>query len=250
MAADTARARPGDTLHALLVKPGRDEFPNLVDGVYDRLWKRIVNLDFPPGARLSDVTLAQELGVSRSPVREALHRLSQDGLVRVNARRGFFVATISRQDASEIFDLRTALEVLAARRATPLLTEREIAVHIERQRQAERRAQSLLLADVEEFVHANLLLHDMLLQRAGNRRLLQMLANLKGQMMIFHLHTAQDPERRLRAIAEHQQILAALLARDAVAVAAAMEAHLQGVKERVLEEFFSAPAPKQDQHSA
>lgn len=231
--------RPGDTLHALLVEPMRDEFPNLADGLYDHLWKRIVNLEFAPGARLSDVALATELGVSRTPIREALYRLSQDGLVRVNARRGFFVAVMSREDAIEIFDLRTALEVLATRIATPLLSENEIAVHAARQQQARERATSLDPADIEAFFHANLLLHDMLLQRAGNRRMLQILANLKGQLMVFHLHTAEVPERRLRAIEEHETLLTALAARDDRAAAEAMEAHLRGVKARVLEDFYS-----------
>lgn len=234
--------RPGDALHAMLVQPSREAFPNLVDGLYDLLWKRIVNLEFPSGARLSDVALAKELHVSRTPIREALYRLTQDGLVRVSARRGFFVATIDHQEATEIFDLRIALEVLATRLATPVLSDEEIATHAERQRRARERGDSTDQVDVDEYFHANLLLHDMLLQRAGNRKMLQILANLKAQLMVINMHTAQVPERRLQAIAEHEYLLAALATRDSLAASAAMEVHLQAVKERVLGDFYPTSA--------
>ncbi len=234
------RKRPGDALHALLIEPSRPPFPNLVDDLYDYLWKRIVNLEFPPGARLSDMTLAKDLGVSRTPIREALYRLAQDGLVRMSARRGFFVATLDRREAAEILDLRTALEVLATRLATPLLTAEETAVHVEAQQRARAHGTSTDPAHIEEYFHANLLLHDLLLQRAGNRRMLQILANLKAQLIMFKLHIARVPTRRLQAIVEHEHLLAALATRDAAAAAAAMHVHLQGVKERILEDFFSA----------
>ncbi|MGH2603482.1 MAG: GntR family transcriptional regulator, partial [Dehalococcoidia bacterium] len=228
-------ARMGDTLHELRVQPGREEFPNLADALYDVMWKRLVNLEFPPGSRLSDDALARDLGVSRTPMREALYRLSQVGLVRVNARRGFFVATLLRRDVDELYDVRTALEGFVVDRATMLLTDEDLAVHRERQRIARRRVHSVSPADVEEFVTSDLLLHDMLVRRTGNERLRQALADVKGQLSIAHLRLAQSPEQRLRAIEEHECILDALDARDPDAAARAMEAHLQGVKERVLD---------------
>lgn len=207
--------RIGDTLQALRERADGDGFPNLADALYEQLWKRIVNLEFAPGARLSDEEIARELGVSRTPVREALLRLSQVGLVRVSARRGFFVPVLTSQDASEVYDLRTALESFATRIATPLLTDADLAPHLERQERVRARATSLAPADAEDFVHSDLLLHDLLLQRAGNRRMRQILADLKGQLSIVHLRIAQVTEWRLAAIEEHGRILEALVARDA-----------------------------------
>src|SRR5579859_5765613 len=98
----------------------------LGDQVYTIIWEQIVNHTLRPGDKLSDLRLSEELGVSRTPIREALHRLSQDGIVRSESRRGFFVATFSSQDVSEIYDIRAALEVLAVRLALPLITNDEL----------------------------------------------------------------------------------------------------------------------------
>src|SRR5437763_1833167 len=95
--------------------------------VYDLLWQRIVSHQLRPGDKLSDVRLSEELGVSRTPVREALQRLAQDGMVRAESRRGFFVAQFSSRDVGEVYDVRTALEVLAVRLAFPHLTEADLA---------------------------------------------------------------------------------------------------------------------------
>ena len=230
--------RLGDTLHALLVPVPASAFPSLADTLYEQMWKRIVNLEFPPGARLSDEALARDLGVSRTPMREALNRLSQVGLVQVNARRGFFIPTVDRDDVAELYDLRTALEVHAARHAAPGVDDAAIAVHVERQRLAHERVTSAASAAVEEFMRADLLLHDMLLRRAGNGRILRVAADVMGQLSLVTIRTAQMPERRLAAIEEHARILAALAERNPEGAATAVGEHVQAVKHRVLDDFY------------
>lgn len=235
---DNDRFRIGDELHTLLAEPYSEPFPSLVDSFYALLWKRIVNLEFPPGARLSDEAIAKELGVSRTPVREALNRLSQVGLVQVNPRRGFFVPTISREDVVELYDLRMAIEVFATARAALLVTDEELAAHREHQRRADERAGTDPTA-IEDFYRADLLLHEMLHRYGGNRRTARILADALGQLALLSLRTAQLPQRRTAAIEEHGAILDALAQRDAGAAAKQMEGHLIGVKERVLEDFFA-----------
>jgi DNA-binding GntR family transcriptional regulator len=88
---------------------------NLGSDVYGVLWDRILSRDLSPNEKLSDLRLSEELGVSRTPVREALHRLVQDGVVIYSPNRGFFVASFSADDIGEIFDLRAVLETLALR---------------------------------------------------------------------------------------------------------------------------------------
>lgn len=225
--------RIGDELHALM-GPAPDAFPSLADAVYERLWKRIVNLEFAPGERLSEEALARDLGVSRTPVREALLRLGEVGLVRVSPRRGFAVPEAGADDLSELYDLRAALEGFATRRAAPLLADAEIAANRERQRLAHERAVAGSPAAAEQFFKADIALHDLLQKRGGNRRSARIVADVMGQLALRSMRAAQDPEQRLRAIAEHTRILDALAARDAAGAAAAMEAHVRSVKARAL----------------
>lgn len=236
---NNASLRLGDTLHSLQDSERADAFPNLADALYERLWKRIVNLEFAPGTRLSDETLSRELGVSRTPVREALYRLSQVGLVQVNARRGFFVTTLERSDVIELFDIRIALELFVAQSATSRLKPGDIEPLRTRQITAVESAMSVEPADVEEFVRSDLMLHDLLAARSGNSRLRQAITDVKGQLSLVQLRLAQIPEHKLRAIEEHTQIIDALESGDSAAVAAAMETHLVGVKQRVLTDLYA-----------
>lgn len=234
-----SRLRIADELQTRLL-PAAGGFPSLADAVYERLWRRIVNLDFPPGSRLSDEALARELGVSRTPVREALLRLGEVGLVRVGTRRGFTVPAITRADVTELYDLRAALECYAARRATPLLADPEIADARARQRAAHDRAAAGSTAAAEAFFKADLALHELLQRHGGNRRTARLLGDVMGQLSLLGLRAAQNPAHRLRAIAEHTIILDALAARDATAAAAAMDAHLAAVKARALDDLEAA----------
>ncbi|HET8522903.1 MAG TPA: GntR family transcriptional regulator [Thermomicrobiales bacterium] len=232
----------GDAMQELLTAPERNPYPSLSDTLYDHMWRRIVNLEFPPGSRLSDEELAREFGVSRTPIREALQRLSQVGLVQVNSRRGFSIPTFTREDVNDLYDLRTGLELYATRKATPLVTDEEIAAQRERQRAATAAAG----ADphgFEAFYRADLLLHDLVQRRGGNRRTMQVLADVMAQLSIISHRTSQIAERRLDAIAEHTRILDAFARRDPDAAVKAMEAHIQGVKNRALADFFPEEEP-------
>lgn len=240
-AADAARLRIADELQSLLAPVG-DGFPSLADAIYERLWSRLVNLEFPPGGRLSDDALAKELGVSRTPVREALLRLGEVGLVRVTTRRGFAVPAIDAADAAELYDVRAAIEGFATRRATPLLTDTEIADHRARQREAHAQARGDSAAASEAFFRADLALHELLQRKGGNRRSARILADVMGQLSLLAMRSALNPSHRVLAIGEHTVILDALAERDPAAAAAAMEAHLAAVKVRAIADLAAAPA--------
>lgn len=226
--------RIGDELQDRLAPADGDPFPSVADALYERLWRRIVNLEFAPGERLAEETLARQLGVSRTPVREALLRLGEVGLVRVNPRRGFSVPVVSPDDVIELYDLRAALETHATRRATSLVTPADIANHRARQEAAHASAVAGSSAAADEFFHADLALHEMLHGYGGNRRSARLLADIMGQLSLPSLRAAGHPENRLAAIVEHSRILTALSARDADAAAAAMASHLEAVKQRAL----------------
>jgi len=233
---DSKSLRFGDLLHGDPAT-GPLNISNITDAVYDAIWRRIVNLEFAPGTRLSDDRLAREFGVSRTPVREALYRLSQVGLVQVNARRGFFVSQLDRKSIEELYDLRTALESFAVLRATPFITPDDLAPQFDA---VEARLSSVDASspeDAESFVRSDLGLHALCTNRAGNERLSQTLKDVNGQLAITVLRLALAPEARLRAIEEHRQILEMLVRGNPRSAAQAMEDHIQGVKQRVLQEF-------------
>jgi DNA-binding GntR family transcriptional regulator len=213
----TAGVRYGDLLHGER-EPSRLRLSNVTDSLYDELWRRLVNLEFEPGKRLSDDALAREFGVSRTPVREALLRLSQVGLVQSSARRGFFVTQPTRQSIEELFDLRTALESWAVRQATPHIIGSDLTPHLPASGDS---PDPIGPGRAEAFVN----------------RLAQSLRDVSGQLAIAVLRLALTPEARAQAQHEHARIVGAILLGDPHAAAAAMEEHIQQVKFRSLEAF-------------
>jgi DNA-binding GntR family transcriptional regulator len=211
----------------------------LGDQVYTIIWERIVNHQLQPGDKISDLRLSEELGVSRTPVREALHRLAQDGIVRTENWHGFFVARFSSRDVNEVYDIRTALEVLAVRAALPHLTEAELdeSQHaLEESRQQIRRG---VEGAQEQWLTTDRAFHRLLAHKAQNSRLEAMLTGLQTQVGVFQVYGIHAPPLNLLSIDHHEAILMALQARDRAAAERAMEHHIQEVKEWVLAEVIS-----------
>ncbi|MCO5220792.1 MAG: GntR family transcriptional regulator [Thermomicrobiales bacterium] len=226
--------RLGDELFARFVPPSTESFPSVAETVYDQLWRRIVNREFRPGDRLVEDALANELGTSRTPVREALLRLGQTGLVQVSSRKGFSVPVITPDDVVELYDLRAALETYAIRRATPLISDEEIEMHRNSQEAVLRQSEERDTATAEAFFRADLALHSVLHSLGGNARSARILSEVMGQLSLISMRASLIPERNQLAIAEHHVILDALAARDPETAAEAMAAHIEAVKTRSL----------------
>lgn len=211
----------------------------LGDQVYAIIWDQIISHRLRPGDKISDLRLSEELGVSRTPIREALHRLAQEGIVRTQSRHGFFVISFSSQDVGEVYDIRTALEMLTVRQALPKLADQELD---EAQRALDTSRQEIVdgVEGAEErWLTIDRAFHGLLAERAGNRRLETILTSLQTQIGVFQVYGIHSSPLRLLSIEHHQALLAALKARDSVAAAQAMEHHIQEVKEWVLAEFVS-----------
>src|SRR5579859_3657952 len=118
-------------LFNLLWGQERTAIPTIVDRAYEELWKRVIMIGGSKEQRLSDVTLSEQLGISRTPVRQALERLVQEGLVRSDPRRGFWTRTYTARDIHEIYDIRGALEVLAVRLAAPRLSQDDLKAQLD-----------------------------------------------------------------------------------------------------------------------
>ena len=218
---------------------------NLGADVYRVLWERLLNRELQPGAKLSDLHLSAELGVSRTPVREALNRLVQDGVVRAEPHRGFFVASFSPTDIAEVFDLRAALEGFALRTAPHPFAPEELHGALQElddvtELIAQAGSAAEQFAAASRFLEVDRAFHCRLIERAGNSRLQTIFNGLWAQIAVFQQAGAHVPGWMELAIAQHREIVRLLLADDVPAAAWALEAHILDMKSRVLADL--APA--------
>ena len=202
----------------------------LRDVACDLIRERIVSGQHPPGSRLVEEHLASELGVSRNPVREALRVLEAEGYVEMIPRRGAVVATLSSDEASEIFEVRTALEALAARLAARKAADGDTAVldHlIDASQKALRRHDGGALSTL------NSQFHEEVLRLAKNGYLRDVMQPLRGRMQWIFSHTAAG-ERGPHSTAEHEELAAAIKANDEDRAAALAELHIAAARETFL----------------
>ena len=201
-----------------------------VDAVYAALREAIITSMMKPGERMNVEELAGKLGVSLTPVRHAIQQLETEGLVEVKPRSGTFVANLSAQDVEDTFDIRFALERLAAERAVERVTDAEIA-HM-RLLLAQLRRPVRTAADRDSHEKDNISLHKALLSASGNRRLEEMYDTLNAHIRIARIHAAEADwtSRAKDEEAEHEAIVAALESRDAAALAEALRRHIYRAK--------------------
>lgn len=201
---------------------GRDHRP-LRDIVCDELRSLIINGDYPPGAHLVEDRLARELGVSRNPVREALRVLQAEGFIDMIPRRGAIVATLSDEEVRDIFDVRMALErlaaQLAARRAEPDDVE-------EMQRILETAQAALAKDDASTLTDLNAEFHELVLVISGNGYLRDVMLQLRGRMKWIFSRTAGSP-RGQHSLDEHVLLADAIERGDEDAAAELALRHVQ-----------------------
>jgi DNA-binding GntR family transcriptional regulator len=204
---------------------------NLREQIKDVILQRIVAGEYPPGARLVETRIAQELGVSQAPVREALRDLEQLGCIVHEPFRGCSVRAFSAEELLEAFPVRAALEALAARLAAERMTEHELlrlAELLGRMRGAARRG------DAHDQSQANASFHATIVRAARNATLERQWSFLEPYSRTFL--TVSQPGIDLLALSErHVPILEALRARDGEAAAAAMYQHLMDAAELLKE---------------
>lgn len=218
---------------------------NLGSDVYRVLRDRILKREMHPGEKLSDLRLSAELGVSRTPIREALHQLVQDGVVVAEPNRGFFVATFTPEDLEEIFDLRCALEVFAMRKVAQHDYSREYGIALQ---ELDRISSLIAEADTDEkrlaaasaFLEVDQGFHSWMVEHAGNQRLTSIVTGLWAQIAVFQKAGSEIPGWMELATGQHRRIVELLLAKDVDAAVAALEEHIQDMKERVLADLTAA----------
>lgn len=215
---------------------------NLGADVYRVLWDRILGRQLHPGEKLSDLRLSEELGVSRTPVREALHRLEKDGVVIAEPNRGFFVASYDRRDIEEIYELRAALEAFALRHAAIVVTPEEFRHQLDELDRVEALLRDAVTdadrtAASDEFLAVDRGFHTFLLDHSDNRRLVATLDALWAQIAVFQKAGLMIAGWVDKALGEHRSIINSLIVGDTDAAAKALEVHILNIQQRVLADF-------------
>lgn len=221
---------------------------SLTDRVYNELMRAIRAGELKPGSMHSVVEISGRLGVSRTPVREALLRMAGNGMVRFERSRGVRILEVSTRDIEEIYSLRMMLEVPSAYRAAELVTD-ELLEPV--QEAFDRMREASEASDETRFRAADVDFHAAILNAAGNRRVTEVAANTRIQMMDRGLSTTAT--RTLGDILiVHERILDAIRARDPQASAARMKDHLaetvyllvvQSTKDQELAAAYRPPHP-------
>lgn len=202
----------------------------LTSRVYEVLKTKILGMELSPGTRLKDGELAEDLGVSNTPVREAIRQLEKDGLVEIIPYRGNFVRKMSREEVCEIYDVRMVLEALAARLAVEMST-RERLKRI--QTKVEEYERAFEKDDISPGLEADFAFHDLIAQASGNRTLLQMLRGLATRVHVLW-QMDKGKTRRRESLKDHKTISQALKERDARKAEEAITQHISKGKEHVL----------------
>lgn len=208
-----------------------DGYKPLREIVFEALRNAIIHQVLKPGERLMETQLADELGVSRTPVREAIRKLELEGLVVMVPRRGAYVAGISMQDIHEVFQVRGALEALAASLAAERITPEELE---DLERQLVKEAEETETNNLKSIVQIDTSFHDIVYKAARNQRLIQMINNLQEQLQRFRSASLARPGRSKTALVEHKNIAEALAARDGKAAEKLAIAHIENAENAML----------------
>ena len=204
-------------------KVNMNEYLPLRDVVFNTLRQAILKGELEPGERLMEIQLAEKLGVSRTPIREAIRKLELEGLVLMIPRKGAEVAKISEKSLRDVLEVRRSLEELAIELACERMTEEEI-VSLGRVqnsfREAVRSGDAMTIAETDEHFH------DVIYEGTRNEKLVQMLNNLREQMYRYRLEYIKDEDKRQVLVVEHEHILAALKGRSIAEAKKAAREHI------------------------
>lgn len=196
----------------------------LYEDVADRLREQIFAKQLAPGSWLDEQTLADQLGISRTPMREAIKVLASEGLVTIKMRRGAYVTEIARDDLEQIFTILSLLEGEAAKQAALKASEEELNQLDYWHHRLEKAAAD---RDIEQFFEINGKFHELIQQIAGNRWMNGVIADLRKVLKLHRRNSLTSTGRLQNSLIEHREILKALLKRDQAGAEMAMRKHME-----------------------
>lgn len=211
-----------------------DEYLPLRDVVFHALRRAILTGEIKPGERLMEIHLAQELGVSRTPVREAIHKLEQEGLVTMIPRRGAQVAQISEKGLKDVLEVRRALDTFCAELACERMTE-EGAQQLKEAYKVFESATETKNATI--IAKADVSFHDIIISSTGNEKLIITMNNLAEQMYRYRFEYIKDESQHKVLIAEHKALMDAIIARDVEKARKAAMIHIDNQQQSILSQI-------------
>jgi DNA-binding GntR family transcriptional regulator len=204
----------------------------LTEWAYEMIKDLILTLQVAPGTQLQIENLAEQMGISRTPVREALLRLEQEGLTRVVPRVGVFVTDTNKRDLEDLYELRELLESRATEEATTRLTEEDLD-HIDRLLEVSESA--IGEGNVDKFLETEIAFHAILTEHARNRRLVGIMDSLRDLTYRWRILSLQSPENIRLSLIEHQNIANALRQKDSTLAGTLMGDHIRAARDRIRE---------------
>lgn len=211
-----------------------DEFLPLRDVVFNTLRKAILTGELKPGEHLMEIHLANQLGVSRTPIREAIRKLELEGLVIMIPRRGALVAQITEKDLKDVLEVRRALDALCAELACERITQEE-----KQQLKAacEEFEKATGTGDATTIAAADVKLHEIIIEATGNQRLIQMIKNLSDQMYRYRFEYIKEKDQHNNLIKEHRMIYESIINNNKEQAAKAAKVHIDNQEKSIIRQI-------------
>lgn len=201
--------------------------------VFEQLRNSILNGTLKPGARLMEIDLAEKLGVSRTPVREAIRKLELEGLVVMEVRKGAYVADVSVKETLDILEVRSVLEGLAASLAAKRITQEELeALYVV----LEDFNQAVKDDDMQRMIESDTRFHNMIFEATRNKKLIQIVNSLQELVMRFRITYFTEYKRASEMPLEHHLIYKSISNGDPIAAQKNGQYHIDMLKETILNE--------------
>ncbi|CEH35964.1 GntR family transcriptional regulator [Romboutsia lituseburensis] len=219
-----------------LTKLNLDDYKPLRDVVFENLREAILEGKLKPGQRLMEVQLAEQLGVSRTPVREAIRKLELEGLVIMLPRKGAYVANMSLKDILDVLEIRASLEGLAASLAAERISEDDLKRLELIAKDFEKSADS---ADVEELLRKDVEFHECIFKATNNKKLHQLINSLWEQVYRFRVTYISDYDSSVSIICEHKSILDAIKKGDTEMAKKYATEHIEKAEQFMIEKAMN-----------
>jgi len=214
------------------LKVNLNEYLPLRDVVFNTLREAILKGELVPGERLMEKQLAERMGVSRTPIREAIRKLELEGLVVMVPRKGAEVASITEKDITDVLEVRGTLEALAVRLACEKMSEKDIKRLIKVKDEFEEAAKS---KKTEKLINKDVEFHDIIFQSTGNEKLIQIINNLREQIYRFRVKYIFEMENYTQLVEEHDEIVNSIKNKDKKKAEAIALKHIKNQEETVIE---------------
>lgn len=211
-----------------------DEYLPLRDVVFNTLRQEILTGKLKPGERLMEIHLADKLGVSRTPIREAIRKLELEGLVIMIPRRGAEVAQISWKSLKDVLEVRRALDVLAIELACERMDHEKLELLYKACESFEAATKT---KDTRKIAEADVVFHDIIVASTENKRLIQLVNNLSEQMYRYRFEYIKDESQHDMLVQEHKEMYRSIQCKDKKAAAGVVKKHIDNQEEVIIRQL-------------